>query len=78
MNELYSTLNGQTPPPMANLENAIAQIKANPGAILKQAGLVIPDGMNTPPRIINYLMQSGQLNQNRLAQVQQSAMRYKR
>lgn len=73
MNVLYDVLNGGNP--MANLQNSLLQIKQNPGAVLKQAGLNIPNGMNDPRQIVNHLLQSGQVNQSRLAQAQQMAMR---
>ena len=77
-NPVYQTLNGSAQPPMVNMQNALAQLRANPAAILKQAGLNVPNGMNDPNAIINHLMQSGQINQNKLAQLQQIAMRFKR
>jgi hypothetical protein len=78
-NPLFAALNGGTAQPaMLNMQNALAQLKANPAAILRQAGLNVPDGMNNPQQIVNHLLQSGQVNQNRLAQAQQAAMQYRR
>lgn len=73
MNELYNLIGNQNP--MANLQNALAQVRQNPVAILKQAGLNIPNGMNNPQQIINHLLQTGQVDQARLAQAQQMAYR---
>ena len=78
-NPLFAALNGgAAQPAMLNMQNALAQLKANPAAILRQAGLNVPDGMNNPQQIVNHLLQSGQVNQNRLAQAQQAAMQYRR
>lgn len=78
-NPLFSVLNGgSAPSPMVNMQNALMQLKANPSVLLRQAGLNIPDGMNNPQQIINHLLQSGQINQGRLAQAQQMASRFKR
>lgn len=75
MNELYNIMNQN---PVANMQSALMQIKQNPAAVLRQAGLNIPNGMNNPNQIVNYLLQSGQVNQSRLAQAQQMAARYRR
>lgn len=75
-NPLFAMFNKQNP--MANLQNALSQIKANPAQVLSQAGLNIPMGMNDPNQIINHLLQSGQINQSKLAQVQQMASMFKR
>ena len=56
MNELYNLIGNQNP--MANLQNALAQVRQNPVAILKQAGLNIPNGMNNPQQIVQHLLQS--------------------
>lgn len=79
---LYETLNKQNPVapsqnPIATIQSAVAQIKANPAQMLSQAGLKIPTGMTDPNQILNHLLQSGQINQGRLAQAQQMAMRFK-
>ena len=75
-NPLFAMFNKQNP--MMNLQNALSQIKANPAQVLSQAGLNIPIGMNDPNQIINHLLQSGQINQGKLAQVQQMASMLKR
>ena len=43
---------------------ALQQIRANPSAVLKQAGLNLPDGMNDPQQIVMYLLNSGQIGRN--------------
>lgn len=77
-NPIYSLLSGGSQPPMVNMQNALAQLRANPAALLKQAGLNIPDGMKDPQQILGHLLQSGQINQSRLSQAQQAAARYRR
>ena len=52
-------------------QQAMQQLRANPAAVLKQAGMNIPSGMNDPRQIVNHLLQSGQLPQNRFMQVMQ-------
>jgi len=39
------------------------QIKSNPGSFLKQRGINIPQGMNNPNDIIDYLMKTGKITQ---------------
>ena len=78
-NPLFSVLNGgAAQSPVLNMQNALAQLKSNPAALLRSAGLNVPDGMNNPQQIINHLLQSGQINQNRLAQAQRMASQFKR
>ena len=48
------------------------QFKKNPMAMLSKR-FNIPQGMNDPNDIINHLMQTNQINQNQLSQVQQMA-----
>ena len=74
-NPVFNALNGQQQPIMANLQNAISQLRANPAEILRQRGLNIPAGMNDPQQIIGHLLQSGQVSNGRLAQVQQMMMK---
>ena len=76
-NPLFSLLNGSAQPAVLNMQNALAQLKANPSALIRQAGYNIPDGMNNPQDILNHLLQSGQINQGRLSQAQQAAMKYR-
>ena len=54
-----------------NAQAALQQLKANPAAALKQRGLNVPNGMTNPQQIINHLVQSGQLPQNRLTMAMQ-------
>lgn len=58
---------GQQNNPMQMLQ----QIRQNPAAILQKAGLNIPAGMSDPQQIIQHLMQSGQVSQQRYQQAMQ-------
>ena len=49
----------------------LQQIRQNPAAILQKAGLNIPAGMTDPQQIIQHLMQSGQVSQQRYQQAMQ-------
>lgn len=46
-------------------------IRQDPAAVLKQAGMNIPSGMNDPQQIIQHLLQSGQVPQARYQQAMQ-------
>ena len=57
-----------------------AQVQQNPRdaamSLMKQRGIQIPQGMeNNPSAILNHLMQSGQIPQNRLQMAQQVMQR---
>lgn len=75
MNPLFNLLGGMQK--MNGLQSAMSQLRADPAGVLDKAGFKIPAGMNDPQQIINHLMQSGQINQSRLAQAQQIAQQYK-
>lgn len=47
------------------------QLRQNPAATLKQAGFQVPEGMNNPYQIVQHLLQSGQVSNPRLMQMQQ-------
>lgn len=59
-----SALNGD---PQAMLKD----LRANPAGFMAQAGYSVPAGMNDPRQIVDHLMQSGQLPQNRLTRAMQ-------
>lgn len=61
-----------------NQQQALAQLRANPAATLKQAGLNIPEGMNDPRQIINHLLQSGQISNPRLQAAQRMLDMFRR
>lgn len=47
----------------------IQQLMNNPPAFLRQAGMDVPDGMRDPQQILNHLLQSGQVSNQRMAQI---------
>ena len=68
---LFERLNSRGQQNLQNPAQALQQIKSNPANFLKQAGFSVPDGVNNPQQIINHLLQSGQVQQSRYAQVMQ-------
>jgi hypothetical protein len=58
----------------------LQMMKQNPLQMLQRAGYQLPQGMamTDPNAIINYLQQSGQLPQERLNQIMQSAQQFRR
>ena len=67
MNQLYQSLNK----PRMNPMQMMNQFLQNPIGILQQVGYQIPEGMSDPQQIVNHLMQSGQLSNDRLQKAQQ-------
>lgn len=51
----------------------MGQFMQNPVGALRQAGYSIPDGLTDPRQIVDHLINNGQLNQGRLAQLQNMA-----
>ena len=79
-NPLYALLGGGNPMQNAygSIMSAVNELRADPVKMLKQAGFSIPNGIEgNPQSIISYLLQSGQVNQGRLAQAQQLAAKYR-
>lgn len=50
--------------PRMNPMQMLQQLQQNPVQFLKQAGLNIPDNLNSPNDIIQHLMNSGQVTQD--------------
>lgn len=67
MNPLMGGMGGM------NIMQMLGQFKANPMALLKQAGFNVPDNIRNPQEIIQHLMNSGQVNQGQLNQAQEQA-----
>lgn len=57
---------------------AVENLKRNPYTTLKKAGYNIPNNMTNPNQIINYLLQSGQINSPRLQMAQRILSRFGR
>ena len=69
---IFDSLGGQRQPaPQITPQQALQQLRSNPAAVLKQAGLSVPDGMSNPQQIIQHLLQSGQVPQARYQQAMQ-------
>lgn len=63
---------------MNNPMQMLQQLKANPMQFLQRAGLNVPTNLNDPNEIIQHLMNSGQISQERYNQARQMAARFKR
>ena len=57
--------------PKITAQQAMSQLQSDPAGILGQIGLNIPAGMTDPQQMVQHLMQSGQVPQNRFAQAMQ-------
>ena len=66
------------PIPQMNPMQMLQQLQQNPVQTLRQAGLNIPDNLNDPNQIIQHLMNSGQISQQRYEQARQMVARFKR
>lgn len=66
------------PMPQMNPMQMLQQLQQNPVQTLRQAGLNIPDNLNDPNQIIQHLMNSGQISQQRYEQARQMVARFKR
>ena len=67
---LFDSLSSKPQQPMNPMQRLQA-LKQNPASVLQQAGFNVPQGMNNPQQIIQHLIQSGQVPQNRYTQVLQ-------
>lgn len=56
----------------------LQQLQRNPVQMLRQAGLNVPDNLNDPNQIIQHLMNSGQISQQRYEQARQMAAQFRR
>lgn len=68
-------------PLMANGGNPmqlLQQLRKNPVQFLRQAGLNVPDNLTSPNDIIQHLMNSGQITQQRYEQARQMAAQFRR
>ncbi len=56
----------------------IQQLQANPIQFLQRAGFNVPSNLNDPNAIIQHLMNSGQISQERYNQARQMAAQFRR
>lgn len=64
--------------PQMNPMQMLQQLRQNPAQMLRQAGLNVPDNLNDPNQIIQHLMNSGQITQQRYEQARQMAAQFRR
>ena len=64
--------------PQMNPMQMLQQLQQNPAQMLRQAGLNVPDNLNDPNQIIQHLMNSGQISQQRYEQARQMAAQFRR
>lgn len=64
---------------IGNIMGMVQQFKANPMQFLLQKKLNVPQtvAMDNPQAIMDYLLQSGQINQQQINQAYQIAQRFK-
>lgn len=56
----------------------LMQLMQNPSQVLRQAGFNVPANLNNPNAIIQHLMNSGQVTQQRYEQARQMAAQFRR
>lgn len=56
----------------------IAQLQNNPLGMLRAAGFNVPQNINSPQDIVQFLAQSGQVSQAQLNAAQQAAQMFRR
>ena len=54
----------------------LQQLRQDPGATLKSAGLEVPAGMTDPQQMVQHLLNSGQVPQSRLTRAMQMLQRF--
>ena len=64
--------------PQMNPMQMLQQLRQNPVQMLRQAGLNVPDNLNDPNAIIQHLMNSGQVSQQRYEQARQMAAQFRK
>lgn len=75
MNPLVNQqMNGNRMNPMQMLQ----QLRQNPAAFLRQAGVNVPANLNDPNAIIQHLLNSGQVSQQAYEKARQMAEQFKR
>ncbi len=55
----------------------VQQLRSNPMQFIRQTGFNIPQNLSDPNAIIQHLMNSGQISQQRYEQARQMAMRFR-
>ena len=63
--------------PQPNLMQMLQQIRSNPMQFIQRAGFRVPQNMTDPNAIIQHLMRTGQISQERYNQAFQMAQRFR-
>lgn len=58
--------------PMQNMMQAFQQFSQNPAEYFQRMGIQIPQGMNSPTQIWNWMQQSGNISPQQMSQIQQA------
>jgi len=69
-NPLFNLMNNGI---AGNIMQMLPGLKQNPIGALQSAGFNIPNNLSNPQQIVQYLMQSGQINQGQLDYAQKMA-----
>lgn len=69
-NPLFNLMNNGI---AGNIMQMLPGLKQNPISALQSAGFNIPNNLSNPQQIVQYLMQSGQINQGQLDYAQKMA-----
>lgn len=64
--------------PRMNPMQMLQQLQQNPVQFLKQAGLNIPENLNSPNDIIQHLMNSGQVSQEAYNRARQMVSQFRK
>ena len=64
--------------PQMNPMQMLQQLQQNPAQMLRRAGLNVPDNLNDPNQIIQHLINSKQVTQQRYEQARQMAAQFRR
>lgn len=74
-NSLFNALSNNRNQSGTSMQQQLNNLRSNPAQVLKQRGFNIPSNVDlkNPGQIINYLTQSGQINNPRLQMVQRMA-----
>ena len=73
---MNNPLVGNSPQQM-NPMQMLQQLRSNPVAFIKQAGFTVPGNLSNPNDIIQHLMNTGQVSQQRYDQALRMAQRFK-
>ena len=73
---MNNPLVGNSPQQMSPMQ-MLQQLQRNPMQFIKQAGFTIPENLNNPNDIIQHLMNTGQISQQRYDQAVKMAQRFR-